>query len=389
MSDLLSRAAESFGGALFIQDGERRVTFAEAEDSVRARGELSPVVTPALAADSILDVLAAIRTGGAVLIGPKWPQRLVADRLATLPAARLPGTVIFTSGSSGVAKAVHLLESNWMAAGANSSAFFGFGGGDSWLLSLPLHHVGGLSIVFRALCTGGTVLISADLARLDQAAFASLVPTQLSRLSNPGNVRALIVGGGSIPADLADRVRSWPVVRTYGMTETAAVAASAPLTDGLGRLYPLPGLLFRERGGVLEVKGPQVSPGYAGDVRPDPWFTTADRGAVRTDGSIEVFGRLDRVVNSGGEKIDAAAVEEALAANGAGEVGVAGLPDSEWGEIVVAAYTGDVEAERLRQAVRDSLGPEAVPRRLRRLAALPRTDLGKIDYPALVRILAT
>ena len=389
MSDLLSRAAESFGQAVFIEDGDRRVTFAEAEEAVRARGERSPLVAPALDADSILNVLAAVRTGGAVLVGPKWPQRLVTDRLATLPADRLAGTVIFTSGSSGAAKAVHLLESNWIAAGTNSSAFFGFGVGDSWLLSLPLHHVGGLSIVFRALSTGGTVLISAELTLLDQADFASLVPTQLSRLTDPGSVRALIVGGGAIPADVAARVKSWPVVRTYGMTETAAAAASAPLNDGLGSLYPLPGLLFREREGLLEIKGPQVSPGYAGDPRPDPWFTTADRGAVRTDGSIEVFGRVDRVVNSGGEKIDAAAVEEALAANGAGEVGVAGLPDSEWGEIVVAAYTGDVEAERLRQAVRDSLGPEAVPRRLRRLEALPRTDLGKIDYPALVRLLAT
>lgn len=386
MSDLLSRAAELFGQALFIRDGEKRLTFAEAEDSVRSRGERTPVVTPELNTDSILNVLAAMRTGGAVLIGPKWPQRLVTDRLATLPADRLAGTVIFTSGSSGVAKAVHLLESNWEAAGTNSSAFFGFGAGDSWLMSLPLHHVGGLSIVFRALCSGGSVLISPELTRLDQVDFASLVPTQLSRLANPGNVRALVIGGGSIPADLADRVKGWPVVRTYGMTETAAVAASAPLNDGLGSLYPLPGLQFRERGGLLEIRGPQVSPGYAGSLRQGRWFTTADRGAVLADGSIEVFGRADRVINSGGEKIDAAAVEEALAASGAGEVAVAGVPDSDWGEIVVAAYTGDVEAEGLRQAVRETLGPEAVPRRILRLEALPHTDLGKVDYPALVRI---
>jgi O-succinylbenzoic acid--CoA ligase len=82
-------------------------------------------------------------------------------------------------------------------------------------------------------------------------------------------------------------------------------------------------------------------------------------------------------------------VEAALAAAGAGEVAVAGLADSEWGEIVVAVYTGDVGVAELRQAVRDSLGPEAVPRRLLRLEALPRTDLGKIDYFEMVRIFAT
>jgi O-succinylbenzoic acid--CoA ligase len=132
-----------------------------------------------------------------------------------------------------------------------------------------------------------------------------------------------------------------------------------------------------------------VSPGYAGNHRLDPWFTTSDRGTVWEDGSIEVFGRVDRVINSGGEKIDATAVEAALAAAGAGEVAVAGLADSEWGEIVVAVYTGDVGVAELRQAVRDSLGPEAVPRRLLRLEALPRTDLGKIDYFEMVRIFAT
>ena len=388
MSDLLSRASESFGQALFIQDRERSLTFAEAEKLVRARGEDSPVVTPGLDADSIVDVLAAMRFGGAVLLGPRWPPALVANRLASLPASRLEGTVIFTSGSSGAAKAVRLLESNWEAAGTNSSAFFGFGEGACWLLSLPLHHVSGLSIVFRALCSGGTVLISSDLEPLDRVDFASLVPTQLSRLTHPGKVRALVIGGGMIPTDLMERVRGWPVVRTYGMTETAAVAASAPLADGLGSLYPLPGLQFRERGGLLEVQGEQVSPGYAGENRASPWFTTADRGTIRADGSIELFGRADRFINSGGEKIDAAAVEQALAASGAGEVGVAGVSDPEWGEIVAAAYTGDADANELRQVIRETLGPEAVPRRFVHVEALPRTELGKIDYPALVRIFA-
>jgi O-succinylbenzoic acid--CoA ligase len=387
MSDLLSRAADSFPDALFIQDGQRTLTFGEAERTVVARGHRPSIVTPTLDADSILDVLAAMRSGGAVLMGPKWSAAMIRDRMKGLPADRLVGTVIFTSGSSGPPKAACLLESNWEAAGTNSSAFFGFGPGDFWLLCLPLHHVSGLSIVFRALCTGGAVLISPDLRHLSQADFASLVPTQLSRLTHPGKARALVIGGGALSAALSDRVEEWPVVRTYGMTETAAVAASAPLKDGLGALHPLPGLQFRVRDGLLEVRGPQVSPGYAGEIRRESWFTTADRGAVRSDGSIAIYGRADRVINSGGEKIDAAAVEQALAAAvGVGDVAAVGLPDPEWGEIVAVAYTGECDTEELRQAVRDSLGPEAVPRRLVRVGALPLTDLGKVDYPALLRL---
>ncbi|HEX2421168.1 MAG TPA: AMP-binding protein, partial [Acidimicrobiia bacterium] len=351
---------------------------------VAARGSRPAIVTPTLDADSILDILAAMRAGGAVLMGPKWPAAVVRDRSKALPRERLAGTVIFTSGSSGPPKGVHLLESNWEAAGTNSSAFFGFGPGKLWLLCLPLHHVSGLSIVFRALCSGGAVLISPDLRGLARADLVSLVPTQLSRLSDPGKAQALVIGGGALPAALADRVEAWPVVRTYGMTETAAVAASARLSDGLGHLYPLPGLEFRVTEGLLEVRGAQVSPGYAGEIRSAPWFTTADRGALRSDGSIEIHGRADRVINSGGEKIDASAVEHALATVGAGEVAVVGLADPEWGEIVAAAYTADCGSEELARAVRDSLGPEAVPRRLLRVPALPTTDLGKVDYSALV-----
>jgi O-succinylbenzoic acid--CoA ligase len=296
--------------------------------------------------------------------------------------------VVFTSGSSGAAKAVRLLESNWEAAGTNSSAYFGYGPGDRWLLSLPLHHVSGLSIVFRALCSGGSVLISSDLRDLCKVEFASLVPTQLARLDDYGRVRTLVIGGGGLSESLTTRVAEWPVVRTYGMTETAAVAASAPLADGLGALHPLPGVEFQigDRGRI-EVRGEQVSPGYVGQPprRPEEWLITADRGRIHPDGSIEVLGRADRIINSGGAKVDPAAVEGVIRAQpGIEDVAVFGVPDPEWGELVGAAYVGSAETAELQTVVAQALGREAVPRRIRRVSHLPRTELGKLDYPALI-----
>lgn len=394
MGDLLSRAADLFPDLVFIREGGQSLTFGEAERAVRDRMPVATrVVAPRLEIPSIIEVMAAVRSGGAILVGPSRPESLTLWRLDSLRGddAR---TVIFTSGSTGVAKAVRLTQENWEAAGTNSARFYGFGPGLTWLLALPLHHVGGLSIVFRALCSGGSVLVSPGLRLLRQVDFASLVPTQLSRAISEGGrkpqARAILIGGGPITPELASRAADWPVVRTYGMTETAAVAASALPANGLGPMRPLPGVEFGvTNDGRLKVRGAQVSPGYVGepDRGPARWFVTSDRGTVESDGTVVIGGRADRVINTGGEKVDPEAIENLLLTlPGVDEVAVLGLPDAEWGEIVALAYSGDALPAEVEDAVRTSLGGPAVPRRLLR-TDLPRTELGKVDYQALVVLL--
>ncbi len=64
-----------------------------------------------------------------------------------------------TSGSTGVPKAVRLTFGNVAAAVSASQARLGNGAGDRWLLALPLHHVGGLSVLWRSAAAGGAVVL--------------------------------------------------------------------------------------------------------------------------------------------------------------------------------------------------------------------------------------
>jgi O-succinylbenzoic acid--CoA ligase len=200
------------------------------------------------------------------------------------------------------------------------------------------------------------------------------------------------------------------VVATYGATETAGGC----VYDGV----PLPGVHVRLDDGRIVVGGPTLAAGYLG--RPAETAAAFGTGAhgreFRTDdlgrwvdGRLEVVGRADDVIVTGGEKVAPAAVERVLVAQpGVRAACVVGLPDPEWGAVVAAAVVleppvaGEPPArpdagagavhpatDRLRRAVRAELGRAAVPRVLRVVDALPLRGIGKPDRAAVARLLAT
>src|SRR6185312_13329225 len=151
--------------------------------------------------------------------------------------------------------------------------------------------------------------------------------------------------------------------------------------------------------------GPTLAAGYLG--RPAETaaaFDTDDRGhrAFRTgdlgrwvDGRLEVVGRADDVIVTGGEKVAPATVERVLVAQpGVRAACVVGLPDAEWGAVVAAALVVEPtvgpteEPQHLRAAVRAALGRAAVPRVLRVVDALPLRGIGKPDRAAVARLCA-
>ncbi len=327
------------------------------------------------------------------------------------PEARF---VVFTSGTSGGGRPVVLTGANVAAATAGSQARLGNGPGDRWLGVLPLHHVGGLSILWRCAREGGTVVLeesfdagrAAALLVSGGIAFASLVPTMLWRLLEvasgpfPG-VRAVLVGGGpSDPALLAAARRAGlPALQTYGMTETASqVATEAPGDEerrpgSVGR--PLEGFEVRAvdaagralpagREGSLEVRGPAVSSGYLGEPAraPDAWYRTGDTGWRDADGYLFVAGRADAVIVTGGENVHPEEVEAALREHpGVADARVFGEPDAEWGRRVVAQVvpsgpSGPDPAE-LEAFARSRLAPHQVPKRWEVVARVERSEMGK------------
>ncbi|HEX6417489.1 MAG TPA: fatty acid--CoA ligase family protein [Acidimicrobiales bacterium] len=315
------------------------------------------------------------------LPGPARDQVLAAARPAE-PVEEGDALVMATSGTTGAPRAAVLTHDAVAASARATSARLGVDpAGDRWLACLPLAHVGGLSVVTRALVTGTplTVHDGFDAAAVEAAAatgctLVSLVPTALRRI-DPARFRTVVLGGSAMPPDLPPNV-----VTTYGMTETG----SGVVYDGV----PLDGVEVRVVGGEIQVRAPMLLRTYrdGNDPRtPDGWFPTGDAGEWDAAvGRLRVHGRIGDVIVTGGEKVWPAAVERVLGGLAAvREVAVAGRPDPEWGQRVVALVVPADPAHPpaladLRAAVRAELPPYAAPRELRLVGALPRTGSGKV-----------
>lgn len=317
-----------------------------------------------------------------------------------VPAAERPGreeaVVVFTSGTSGTAKGVRLSRGALDASAVVSASFLSHSAADRWLAVLPLFHVGGIQVLLRSALVGGSVRLvdGFDVATVGDAArdctLASLVSPMLRRLLDagvgPGALRAVLLGGGPIPPGLAEEAvaAGWPVLPTYGQTEAASqVATCPPEAPGMRAARPLPGVEVVIDGdgpeGEILVRGPTLFTGYVGGPDRDQgaWHHTGDVGRLE-NGLLSVVGRADDVIVTGGENVHPGPVEDAIVEAGAEAAAVVGIPDPEWGTMVVAAVVGG-DPTVLDAAVRTVLPGFAVPKRWVVVDDLPRNEMGKVD----------
>jgi O-succinylbenzoic acid--CoA ligase len=322
-------------------------------------------------------------------------------------------SILYTSGTTGRPKgALVTVGQQWWNAVA-SMLRIGHQVGDAWLCCLPLFHVGGQAILFRAVIGGAAVVLeprfdAESAARLladGTVTLASLVPTMLRRVlaahSGPFSprLRAVLIGGSAAPPALLDdaRERGLPVLATYGMTETASQMATEDPDRADGRrARPLYGYNIRidhpgaDGAGEICVRGPGVSPGYwrrpettAERFDRDGWFHTGDIGRLHLDGRLEVLDRRDDLIVSGGENIYPAEVEAALAAlPEVAAAAVVGVPHPDWGMVPAAAVvprTGaGVDPARLEQQLAAHLARYKIPKQWTVVDALPLTANGKV-----------
>lgn len=296
-----------------------------------------------------------------------------------------------TAGSTGPPKLVELGESA-LQTSARLTAERLDAGGARWLCCLPLDHVAGVMTVVRSRLFGVEPVVlpsfdPAEVAAADADA-VSLVPTMLERLlahgADLGRWRWILLGGAAVLPSLLERARAagGRVVRTYGMTETCG----GVVYDG----EPLPGVEVRvEAGGTVALRTPTIMEGYRGGRTPleDGWFPTGDLG--EWDGTqLRVLGRADETIVTGGENVSPDEVEALLASHPAvAEVAVAGRPDPEWGERVVAfvvpAPGSAPDLEDLRAHVKAQAGAYKAPRELVLVERLPRLPSGKVARASL------
>lgn len=306
-----------------------------------------------------------------------------------IPVEPGDAAVIATSGTSGEPKGVVLTHDAMRASAEATTDRIGIRDDDHWLACLPVAHVGGLSVITKALYTGTRLTVlpgfDAEAAMASGATLASLVPTAFARI-DPSRFRVLLVGGAKPPENMPGHCFT-----TYGMTET-----------GSGCVYsgvPLRGVDVRiDDEGQIHLRGPMLLREYRnlGDPKDaDGWLATGDLGEwAERDGQrvLTVQGRRGELINTGGEKVWPEPVERAILEHPAvADAAVAGVADREWGQRVVAYVVPQQGAtvptlDDLRALVKQSLAGYCAPRQLVLVDEIPKTAVGKIRRAELVRV---
>ena len=393
-------------------------------------------------------------------------QKQVTQELSLI-VNKTPFAFLFTSGSSSRPKRIPLRHSQLWAAYQATQAHVQLSPNQSWGLCLPLHHIGALSIVLKSLLSQSSISLSSssDVQRWNSwlngwhhCRVISMVPTQLHRWlahnrtenisSHVSEVfRFLILGGGPTNAHDIDEASNlgWPILLSYGMTETFAHICSIPasklpkpLKDPLpvGQMHPAQSIELRyeqdTNDPIIWLMGTQI-------FSPEPsqnrllesfdeqgWFCTGDIGNLDERGLLYIQARrLDRIV-SGGENIAVDWVIECLNQHPSiHDCAIIGVADPKWGQKIVAfivpistvsnsvttpvitSNSVSVQAvsiqkelqstllhdneelqtklteELLDQCRRSSLPASHVPKEFLYLNSLPRTSLGKLNVPSL------
>ncbi len=322
----------------------------------------------------------------------KFKQALCLDEPADNVAV-----VVTTSGSTGTPKPVSLSAPALLAGAEMTRNRYG---SFTWTCVLPTEYVAGLMVLVRGLLdrpiTGGEGVIFAsshlsDL-RLDKGANAiSIVPTQLVKALDDASItRSLtrydlvLVGGAPLNDETLERAQSAhiPVVQTYGMSETCG----GVIYDG----YPLPGVKVQiGDSGRISLSTPSAFSGYRGlpaetaKVLNGSTVITNDRGEI-VDGKLQILGRLDDVVISGGVNVDLAAAQRVVDGIDP-RAAIFAIPDSRWGTAIVLADPLSRSLDWWRLCLGKDFGVAALPKEVFAVD-IPMTGSGKVDRQALRRI---
>jgi O-succinylbenzoic acid--CoA ligase len=316
---------------------------------------------------------------------------------ASAPAGT--AAIVVTSGTEGAPKGVELTRTGMEVMGRGYSAGLDAGPADRWLACLPLHHVASLGALARSYVTGVPCSVhdGFDIERVARSpreegtTIVSLVPTAMRRLLDAGaplhEFRRVITGGAPCPPALRARAEAEgvTVVDAYGLSETwggfaldgAAIAGAEVRLDGNGEI------LVR---GAMVMRAYRLDPTRTRTVLgADGWLRTGDIGTFEgfDPQRLRVVDRVKDLVITGGVNVSPSEVEAVLAHHpDVDDVCVIGVPDDEWGELVVAvvvprtgAHAPSVDA--LRAFARERLSGAKLPRVARAVDAIPRTASGK------------
>ncbi|HVZ43496.1 MAG TPA: AMP-binding protein [Ramlibacter sp.] len=342
-----------------------------------------------------------------------------------------------TGGTTGRPKIVRLTHGNQIHGAFGFAQVYGYDEHDVIVNGFPFFHVGGtITAGLSILSAGGHVVVPSPYALRPApvvkgywkivehfgATTVSGVPTSIAALTNAwvsgtdvSRVRMAVTGGAVLPKAIGSRFEAVTGIRlfeTYGMTESAAAIAfnpgrGEPLAGSVGFRAPYsrtrivsldpakPGACGANESGLVQVRGPQVFPGYldaaqdAGTLSADGWLDTGDVGYFTGDERLVLTGREKDLIVRSGHNIDPAAIEDVANRFEGVQISAAvAMPDEYAGEVpalfVVPQPGAAIDLAALGRYLEANVHePPARPRSVLLLDALPLTAVGKIYKPAL------
>lgn len=366
-----------------------------------------------------------------IILNPRWPQADYKNlfHLAQISQEELnlSGHVwIATSGStsesiSGI-KLVALSKQALIHSATAVNRHLSVTSQDVWTQVLPHFHVGGLGIEVRAHLSNSRVVpaLKGDkwdvhhfykILKEENCTLSALVPTQVYDLlaadySAPPQMKAIVVGGGALDFDLYLRARrrGWPLLPSYGMTETASQIATATLESLESEEFPDLTLLSHaearsDSDGILQVRATSLFTCYAQqssagnrtwDPKVDGWFKTEDRG-ISHGRILQIQGRTKDYIKIGGEGTNLSrlrSILESCASLGGQswpkQITLIDMPSERLGREIhaVSELTSD-ETKKIIQSYSEKVLPFEKVRYIHYVEEIPRSELGKILWAEL------
>lgn len=321
-------------------------------------------------------------------------------------------TIMFTSGTTGPAKAVPQTFNNHYYSAIGCEESLGFDKSTRWLSVLPIYHISGLSVLIRSLIFGFTVIMEPkfetnrvmELIKNNNITHISLVPQTLqwlidADLNEPYNLEKILLGGAKLSPSLisASLSRLLPIYNSFGMTETCSqfVTASPDMLkeepETVGKVPSNVNLKIinsNEQGhGEMAVLGENVMNGYLTTNNPEQdfingYFKTGDIGSINDEGYIFIYDRRKDLIISGGENIYPFEIEHVVLKH-LDIINCVAVPveDEKWGQVPALVYesTKQIKEDDLVSLLNDNLAKYKHPKYFYEINEIPRTSTGKLS----------